>query len=291
MIPSAPRFDRLARFAGVQQTLDQERPAPLPAQPFDIAPADIRVQLLVHQGAEGADRGPRAIIDKGRGGRLPHPQEPCRMAQKVDQTARTPAQREGHAVARIAVAPRHHLIVDRKNETLVTGRRGAVGEFGGQPAILVQKDLHPFRPRRRGADLFDGRGRGVARAVDRSEPRRRARRGEFGVRPQQARKPSRADDDGRWQLDAEQVDRLIAGCRAGEQGRNEFDCGQRRLVGAHGDLVAGGAVDHVEQHARQLLARQRPQRGDAVAFALEPGLIHQQSSRSLITASMARHRS
>src|ERR1700733_14057353 len=56
--PVGAAFDRLARFTGVQQTLDQERPAPLPAQPFDIAPADIRVQLLVHQRAEGADRGP-----------------------------------------------------------------------------------------------------------------------------------------------------------------------------------------------------------------------------------------
>src|ERR1700733_9282871 len=69
-------IDRLTRFAGVQQALDQERPAPLSAQPFDIAPADIRVQLFDHQGAEGADRGPLAVIDKGRGGRLPHPQEP-----------------------------------------------------------------------------------------------------------------------------------------------------------------------------------------------------------------------
>ena len=158
---------------------------------------------------------------------------------------------------------------------MITGRRGAGGEFGGEAAILIEKDLHPFRPRRRGADLFDGRGRGVARAVDRSEPRRRARRGEFGVRPQQARKPSRTDDDGRRQLDAEQLDRLVAGRRACEQGRNEFDCGQRRLVVAHGDLVAGGAVDHVEQHARQRLARERAQGGDAVAFALERGLIHQ----------------
>ena len=84
---------------------------------------------------------------------------------------------------------------------------------------------------------------------------------------------------GRGELLAEQFDRLVARGRAREQRRNEFERGQRRLVGAHGDLVAGGAVDHVEQHSRQLLAGERAQRGDAVAFALDRGLIHQTSSR------------
>ncbi len=60
---------------------------------------------------------------------------------------------------------------------------------------------------------------------------------------------------------------------------HELHCGERRLVVAHGDLVAGGAVDHVEQHARQLPAREFAHRRDAVAFALERGLIHQASSR------------
>ena len=67
--------------------------------------------------------------------------------------------------------------------------------------------------------------------------------------------------------------------RAGEQGWNDLDRGQRRLVAAHGDFVAGGAVDHVEQHAGKVLARERAQRRNAVAFALERGLIHQASSR------------
>ena len=48
---------------------------------------------------------------------------------------------------------------------------------------------------------------------------------------------------------------------------------------AHGDLVAGGAVNQVEQQPRQLLAGERAQRRDAVAFALERGLIHQTFSR------------
>src|SRR6202167_167521 len=105
-------FDRLARFARMQQALDQKRPAPLPAQAFDIAPADIRVQLLVHEGDEGADRSALAVIDEGRRGRLAHAHEPSGMTEKVEDAARTPAQREAHAVARIAVSPRHHLIVD-----------------------------------------------------------------------------------------------------------------------------------------------------------------------------------
>ena len=74
---------------------------------------------------------------------------------KVADAARTPAQRKAHAVARVAVAPRHHLIVDGEDEALVAGGGGARGEFRGQAAILVEKDLHPFRPRRRGADLLE----------------------------------------------------------------------------------------------------------------------------------------
>ena len=84
---------------------------------------------------------------------------------------------------------------------------------------------------------------------------------------------------GERKLLAEQLDRLVARGCAGEQRRNELHCGQRRLVAAHGDLVAGGAVNQVEQHSRQLLAGERAQRRDAVAFALERGLIHQTSSR------------
>src|SRR4029077_21207367 len=94
------------------------------------------VELLFHQGAEGADRGPRAVIDEGRGGRLPHPQEPSGPAQKVDDAARTPAQREGHAVARIPVSTRDHLVVDGEDEPMIAGGGGAAGEFSGQPAIL-----------------------------------------------------------------------------------------------------------------------------------------------------------
>jgi hypothetical protein len=78
---------------------------------------------------------------------------------------------------------RHHLVVDGEDERLIAGRRGARREFGGEAAILVEKHLHPFRPRRRRADLLDRRSRGVARAVDRPEPRRRAGRRELGVRP------------------------------------------------------------------------------------------------------------
>ena len=206
------------------------------------------------------------------------------MAHKVADAAGTPAQRKAHAVARVAIPPRHHLIVDGEDEALVAGGGGARGEFRGQAAILVEKDLHPFWSRRRGADRFERRSRSVARAVERSEPRSRARRGKFGMRPQETRKPGRADDDRRWQPDAEQLDRLIARRSAGEQGRNELDRRQRRLVVAQGDLVAGGAVDHVEQRARQLLARERAQGGDAVAFAFERIVAHQAQSRYALIA-------
>ena len=84
---------RLARFVGMQQALDHERPAPLPAQPFDVAPADVRVELLGHQRTEGADRGPRAVIDEGRRGRLRHAHEPAGMAHEVERSSRP--QRKG----------------------------------------------------------------------------------------------------------------------------------------------------------------------------------------------------
>ncbi len=41
-----------------------------------------------------------------------------------------------------------------------------------------------------------------------------------------------------------------------------------------GDLVARGAVDHVEQHARQALARLVPQGMHAVAMALQLVAVH-----------------
>ena len=93
-------------------------------------------------------------------------------------------------IARVAVAARRHLVVDGEDERLISGRRGARREFGGDAAVLVEEHLHPFRPGRRRADLLDA---STVEAwlvrIDRAEPRRRARRGEFGVRPQQAGKP------------------------------------------------------------------------------------------------------
>ena len=115
--------------------------------------------------------------------------------------------------------------------------------------------------------------------VDRPEPRGGAGRGELGVRPQEAGKPGRADDHRGHERLAEQLDRLVARRRAGEQRRNEFERGKRRLIVAHGDLVARRAVDHVEQHPRQLLAGERAQRGDAVTLAFDRSLVHQTSSR------------
>ncbi len=254
-------------------------PAPLPAQPLDVAPADRRIELLGHQRTKRADRGARAIVDEGRRRRLAHAQEPARPAGEIEHRARTEAQRKGHAIADVAIAARRHLIVDGENEPAIAGGCGARGEFGGKAAIPVEKNLHPFRPRRRGADLLDGRSRGVARAIDGAEPRRRAGGGEFGARPQEAGEPGRADDDWRRQLDAEKLDRLVALWRAGKHLGPKLDCRERRLVAPHGDLVAGCAVDHVEHHARQPLARQLTQRRDAVALALELRGVHQTESR------------
>ncbi len=66
-----------------------------------------------------------------------------------------------------------------------------------------------------------------------------------------------------------QLDALIALRGAGEELWDQLDLSQRRLVATHRVLVAGAAVNHVEQHPRQLSPRQTPQRGDAVAFARE----------------------
>ena len=271
--------DRFARVVRVQEALDEERPAPLLAQTVDVTPTNVGIELLVHQRAEGDDRGPFAVIDEGRRRRLRHAHEPARPAQEVEHAARTPPQRKRHAVAGVAVAARHHLIVDGEDERLVTGRRRAGREFRGEATILIEKHLHPFRSRRGCADLLEGRGRGVAGAVDGPEPRRRAGRGEFGVRPQETGEAGRPDDDGRAQFGAEQLDRLVARRRALEQLGRELDRRQRRLVAAHGDLVAGRAVDHVEQHPRQPLSGKRAQRRQAIALALQRGRVHGASGR------------
>ena len=97
----------------------------------------------------------------------------------------------------------------------------------------------------------------MARRIDRSETRRRPRGRKLGMWPQETREAGRPDDDRRREPDAEKLDRLVALRRAFEQLGDEFDRSQRRLVAPHGDLVAGGAVHHVEHHARQPLSRER----------------------------------
>ena len=206
------------------------------------------------------------------------------MARKIPKTAGAEAQRKRHAVAHVAVAAGGHLVVDGEHEAVITGLFGARREFGGDAAVLEQKDLHPFGAGGGGADRFDGGGRGMAGGVDRAEPRRRPRRGEFGAGPQQPGEAGRPDDHRRGQFQSEQLDALIAPRRARQQSGRKRYLGERGLVAAHGDLVARRAVDHVEHHARQAPARHFPKRPDAVSATLQRRRLHQTVSRYALMA-------
>src|SRR5579863_1405138 len=122
-------LDRLSRFVRMQEALEDERPAPQAAQPIDVMPADVRIELLDHERAEGGHRGARGVIGESRLRRLTHPHDPPRPAQEVGDGARAPAQGEGHSVAGVAVASGDHLVVDGEDKRLVSGGRRARGEF------------------------------------------------------------------------------------------------------------------------------------------------------------------
>ncbi len=99
------------------------------------------------------------------------------------------------------------------------------------------------------------------------------------MRPEETGEAGRPDDDRRRQLDVEELYRLVALRRAGENFRRKLDRREGRLVASHGDLVARGAVDHVENHARKAPAGERAQRGDAVSLALQCRDVHQAFNR------------
>ena len=228
--PVGAALHRLARLVRMQNAFEDERPAPKVAQPVDVMPADVRIELFEHQRAEGRHRGARAVIGEARRGRRAHPHEPARTAGEVHDAARAPPQGKGRAVARVAVAPRHHLVVDGEDEPVIAGRRGARGEFLGEASVLVEEGLHPFRALRRGADLLQARQRGMAGRIDRPEAGGGARSLDLGARPHEPGEAGRTDNDRRAELLAEQLDRLVARGCACEQRRNELHCGQRRLV-------------------------------------------------------------
>ena len=130
-------------------------------------------------------------------------------------------------------------------------------------------------------NVFEARRRGVARRIDRPEARRGAGRLDLGARPENSSESRRPNDDRRRQPHAEQFDRLVARRRAAQHFRQELDFGQRLLVAAHGDLVAGRAVDQIEKHARQARAGKLAHRPHAVASPPEFGCVHQTLSITL----------
>src|SRR5271166_7009062 len=104
------------------------------------------------------------------------------------------------------------------------------------------------------------------------------------MRPEETRQSRRADDDRRRDSAAEQLDRLIALRRAGQDLRHKLDVRQRLFIAAHRDLVACRAVDHVEQHARKTSLGERAQRRNAIGLALEGRRVHHTLSRYALTA-------
>lgn len=80
-------------------------------------------------------------------------------------------------------------------------------------------------------------------------------------------------------MKSKEIDALVAARRARKHARREFDLRQRGLVAAKRHFVAGAAIDHIEQDARQPPSRKLAQRVDAVAAASQRGDVHPGVSR------------
>ena len=68
--PVGAAIDRFPRVVRMQKAFENERPAPLLAHGVDVAPADVGVELLEHQRAEGGERRALAVVGEGRRRRL-----------------------------------------------------------------------------------------------------------------------------------------------------------------------------------------------------------------------------
>jgi hypothetical protein len=186
-------------------------------------------------------------------------QKPAPVAGEVEQRRRTESRRHGKAVADVALARPLQFGVNGQDQRRTARSPGALDERLGQPAIAQHVKLEPVGRTAFAGDFLDAAGGHRRQAVRNPSALCCTNSGQFAAPRQQSGEAGRPNHEWRVVSLAEQLHRLVPRRHVGQDPRQQPYTLEIRHVLAQRDLVLGAAVDELEHHFRQALARELSQ--------------------------------
>ena len=197
--------------------LDHDRAGPHRAQPLDVVPRQVRVELAADVPGQRHRVGPvarsvaTAADHVGEHDRLgPHERpRPARVHGAVEQRAQTELRGHLEAPPHVALAPTEHGGVDREHERLVPGLGATIDHLLDQAPIAPRVDLEPQPTVADGGDLLDRPGGQRRQRVRQLGPCGGPGRGQLALRVGDPREPGRRQHQRERQRPAEQGRRRV----------------------------------------------------------------------------------
>src|SRR5262249_4486686 len=152
-------LDRDAGVLDIENAFKDELAGPQALDPFDVLPAQTRIELLGDPFREHGDAAHAGImpgnVAEGLALAAGDAERPCRFGGDVDQVAQPDLRRHAHAVLDVAVALADDLQIDGEHERATFGGGGAFDQGADITAILHDVELKPERLVHRAGDVFD----------------------------------------------------------------------------------------------------------------------------------------
>src|SRR5258707_5908341 len=250
-------------LVGAKDSLHQHFPGPAVAYFLQAVPIEVGVP-------EASDRG-SDLRNVGRLGReardvfqsrhpVPEGREPpAGPRSEIEDVLPAEAERDHVVVAEVPLALAAYRHVHRDHERVVAELPRALDQLQGDLALVEHVGLERQAPARLARDALD-RGRRHGRERIRNAGRRgRARNADVGERPAEADAARGPDGDRELGARAENIRGGVDLRHASEHLGGDTHALESRAVFAKGGLVLGGAVEEVEDRARQAFFREPAQ--------------------------------
>jgi hypothetical protein len=251
----------LARILDVEDALQHDPARPVLAHPGQVLPGDARVELAVHPGLElgqAACVGYRCgQVAKHQGLALDRDvEQPLWMREQVPGLAQLAGQREaaGHAVAHVAVARAHHGEVDGQHQYLAAGGPRPRHQVFGIAAVAHDVELVPEGGGGRGAHFLDRADRHRRFAEGHAGGFGRACRLHLRAAGHGAGQAERGEHHGQGQVLPQHAGGQLDLRNVAQYALAQLQTAEALAVGGGGGFLVGGAVEVVEQVARQATA-------------------------------------
>ena len=247
----------------IHDALEDQLAAPLPLDPFDVGPAQPRVELLVGPGGQAAHvADPLDVADQvaeGVASGAGHAQAPARLGQQVDDVAQRWPRWRGQAVFQIFVALADHLQVEREHQRAALRNLAAVDHAGHGLAVAHHVELEPERRARVLRNVLDRADAHRAQRERDAELLGRAGSVDFAIGMLHAGQAHRGDADRHLGVDTHHLGRGAAVLHVHRDTLAQLDLLEIAGVGAVGALGPAARIGVVVEHARHALLGQLAQ--------------------------------